>query len=845
MTSITNTTTTTKRSKLRRKRAAVGFFALGLPLALLAASCQTTSNSATSPDDIGSGVAVYIEEVIPVELDNHRNCDGLLSAIKQEALDKVTPWGLEAPNAGGPEIMFSRSGDDLEDQTASLEASSPDIALAEQAAAPTGANGGSSEFSGTNIQVEGVDEADIVKNNGRIVVGLNSNGNTLWVADVSGSNPRLTGKIGLPDGYYHEMFLTGNKVILLGNGTGGDFGIYVDGAIAPSTATSAATSDDAAQDAGTSDFPAGELPVEPASISPPFYGPQEQLVIITEVDLSDISNPKPTRHLSIEGYYLSSRLADGQVRVVLRSRPSNKLGFVQPSFSSGSSSKKAEDTALQANTKIVEDSTIADWLPEYTLSDNLENELDSGVLLDCGQVYLPEEFAGFNQVSVVSLDVSQPLQASGATAVMAEGETIYATASNLYVAHVIRDFSFVPSSSRPRNITEETVIHKFALGSDGQASYAGSGAVAGYLLRNFEQFAFHEHNGHLFVATTVSASGNRDSESYIHSLRDTNSKLEAVDSVGKLGPTEEIRSVRYLGDKAYVVTFRETDPLYVVDLSDPADLTTKGELKITGYSAYLHPIGEDLLLGVGQEATDEGWTTGAKFSLFDVSDPSNPKVVDSLDFDSAQSGAEWDHRAFLWWAPENLAVTSLNNYSEDFFGAVAVKVTPVGGSYELSLAEEITHYDDRTLSGDKQGCEWYKLPPNVYNTAIAKICPAGVEDDADYYSRSSVGVPDDYHCWLREGRSLASDRREWEIEPVDASERLLKSTGELLAVYDAMSGADFDRISLCYPDDTGLYRKQINRSLVIGDDLWTVSYDRLQANALDGFAIRNWVHLPE
>ena len=878
------TSTTTEifapTGELRGRRRAIGLLVLGLSLALLAASCQTTGNSSTSPADIAAGVAVYIEEVVPVELDSHQDCDGLLAAIKQEALGRVTPWGLEEPYAGGPEPvpLFARADGIMPEVAADLSVqAAPEIAAS---AAPTGEAGGSTEFSGTNIQVEGVDEADIVKTNGQIVVGLNSDGNTLWVADVSGSDPQLTGKVGLPDGYYQEMFLIGSKVILLGNGTGGDFRIYGEGLIVETyegTAdadTDADADADAAGNRGTSDAaadepPAGSLPVEPARTSPPFYGPQEQLVIITEVDLSDISDPEPTRHLTIEGYYVSSRLADGQVRVVLRSRPSNKLGFVQPSYSGGSNDR-AEDTALRVNTQIVEESTITDWLPEYTLSDNLENELASGLALDCDQVYVPEEFAGFNQISVLSLDASEPLELGGAAAVVADGETVYATAGNLYVAHVVRDFSFVPFPNRPRNLKEETVVHKFALGSGGQASYAGSGAVAGYPVN---QFAFHEHNEHLFVATTVSASrangseeapevsvdnqeldrldtsdvrvGASTSESYIHSLRDTGGQLELVDSVGELGPTETIHAVRYLGDKAYVVTFRQTDPLYVVDLSDPADLTTEGELKITGYSAYLHPIGEDMLLGVGQEATEEGRTTGTKFSLFDVSEPANPKVLDSLTFDDGYSGAEWDHRAFLWWAPENLAVASLSNHRESFYGAVAVKVTPSGGSYELSLAKEITHYEARVLSGDKQGCEWYKLPPNVYGTAIAKICPEGAEGGGDYYFRSAVGVPDNYNCWLREGRHLTSDRQEWEIEPVGPNEQQLKSTEELLAVHEAMSGDDFDRISLCHRDDSGLYRKSINRSLVIGSDLWTVSYDRLQANALDGFAIRDWVNLPE
>ena len=141
-----------------------------------------------------------------------------------------------------------------------------------------------------------------------------------------------------------------------------------------------------------------------------------------------------------------------------------------------------------------------------------------------------------------------------------------------------------------------------------------------------------------------------------------------IGSVGGLGKTEQIRAVRFLGDTGYVVTFRQTDPLYVIDLTDPANPVLDGELKIPGYSAYLHPVGDGLLLGVGQDATDSGQTLGTQLSLFDVSDPTNPQQIDTLAI-GGSSEVEWDHKAFLYWPEDGTIVLPVspgwNNCSSD------------------------------------------------------------------------------------------------------------------------------------------------------------------------------------
>jgi uncharacterized secreted protein with C-terminal beta-propeller domain len=137
-----------------------------------------------------------------------------------------------------------------------------------------------------------------------------------------------------------------------------------------------------------------------------------------------------------------------------------------------------------------------------------------------------------------------------------------------------------------------------------------------------------------------------------------------IGRAGDLGHGERIYAVRFVGDAAYVVTFRQIDPLYVVDLSTPTAPRVRGELKLTGYSAYLHPITDGLLLGVGQEATPEGRTAGSQLSLFDVADPEHPRRIAQRLLGAGNSTVETDPHAFLYWAPTRLAVLPLTSYDQ-------------------------------------------------------------------------------------------------------------------------------------------------------------------------------------
>jgi uncharacterized secreted protein with C-terminal beta-propeller domain len=207
--------------------------------------------------------------------------------------------------------------------------------------------------------------------------------------------------------------------------------------------------------------------------------------------------------------------------------------------------------------------------------------------------------------------------------------------------------------------TSRTSIHRFSIEDPERAVYTGSGGVEGRLLN---QWAMSEHRGHLRVATTTD--GRQSSQSSVVVLDTDGPDLDEVGRVDGLGITEQIYAVRYLGDLGYVVTFRQTDPLYVVDLSDPRAPAVLGELKIPGFSSYLHPVGGDLLVGLGQDATMRGRTRGAQAAVFDLADLAHPRRVDTEGFGrSTEFAAAWDPRAFTYLPEQRTAFAVLGDWS--------------------------------------------------------------------------------------------------------------------------------------------------------------------------------------
>ncbi len=545
-------------------------------------------------------------------------CDELQDYLRKEGSRLVGPYGL----GGGRFVHGLPVALAATDAVAEAGMARDTAANQTAAAAPEGGT----DYSATNVQEAGVDEPDMVKTDGRRLVSF-SEGN-LRVVDLSGDTPRLAGSLRISDNGYSsgDLLLSGDRVLVLHTTT---------------------------------------IAIAGRAVGSPVYPGASTRVQVTVVDIAEVGAPKVVSELALDGSLVAARMVDGVARLVLRSGPP-RIDFTYPSGHPDSVNQ-----AEEANRRLVESSTVDQWLLTYSYSEpGRPAAATSGRLGDCREVARPQQFSGLDMVSVVTVDAADPRPGPAATVVGA-GELIYASPASLYVTSTrwpepAPDTADTPATDVDVPAATASDIHKFDISDKARTRYLASGTVPGQLLN---QFSMSEHAGDLRVATTSDGIGRgnqepRPSESQVSVLRQHGPALTKVGSVGGLGKGERIYAVRFLGDRGYVVTFRQTDPLYVVDLSDPENPTVKGELKIPGYSAYLHPVGEHRLLGVGQEATDQGRVQGTQVSLFDVSDPASPKRLAQAVLPKARSEAEFDHHAFLYWPKTGLTLLPVESYGE-------------------------------------------------------------------------------------------------------------------------------------------------------------------------------------
>ncbi|MGY6499328.1 MAG: beta-propeller domain-containing protein [Acidimicrobiales bacterium] len=599
-----------------------------------------TGCTSTGSDD-PPGAAAPIDTValddlaLIASLQRFDSCDAFLADVKEEALERVGPHGLGGSTWwAGPGFLegAERSADDS--AAGAGPATENDVAL-----------------SGTNVQEAGVDEPDVVKTDGRILAAVDQR--SLHLVDIGDPTRPVTVSTTPLAGHGAELLLHGDRLVVLQH-----VGQMWDGPV-----------DDSPLPREAIGAPARDA----SDVVPPGRGwfvPGQTTV--TEVDIADPASPRVERTWTADGTYVSARMVDGVVRMVIRSDTSARLPFVFPS------GPGAEDAATAANRAVIEESVVEDWVGTLVVTDGDGTVVSDSLLAPCDQLHRPSVFSGFGLVAVLTadLDGSGPGLADGdGVGVLSSGETVYASATSLYVAtsQWVESEDTESSNRRWTSGSERTDVHQFTLPDAGPARYAASGSVDGRVL---DQFSMSEHDGHLRVAVTE-GSGVGESASSVVVLARDGDRLGVVGSVGGLGLGEQIYAVRFMGDRGYVVTFREVDPLYTIDLSDPRDPVMLGELKIPGFSSYLHPVTDDLLIGVGQDATDEGFTTGSQVSLFDVSDPADPRRVAQLDLgDGTSSEVEYDHRAFLFW--EGLAVLPFTSYrwSDESMtvGAIAIGI---------------------------------------------------------------------------------------------------------------------------------------------------------------------------
>jgi uncharacterized secreted protein with C-terminal beta-propeller domain len=595
-----------------------GVFAIVCVAAVCAATIGSTADAAGSA--AGSRLRAFA------------GCPSFLAYVRQHAAPLVGPWGLGGVVAG-PGLR------------------TPPTAARDAVA---GAKAGTEiEFSGTNVQEEGVDEPDLVKTDGRTLFVVTSTG--LSAVDVRSRKPRVVGSLRLEGGSANELLLHGKRLLVLSRGA--PIGIPIDA---------------------------------PVGIRAPW--PYPATTKITELDVSAPADMRVVRTLELEGGYLTARLVGRAVRVVLSSPMALDLPYVTPV-----DTKPADIAeATERNRALVTSAPARAWLPGYTLRSARGRVTAEGAIVQCRNVRRPPSFAGLGLLTVVTIDADRGLDPVDSDAVVSDGRVVYASTSRLYVATDRWDQRL--QDGRPVPGETQTAIHAFDIASPTQTHYVASGVVPGVL---FGQWSLSERNGILRVASTEQpvwwGGPLTESETSVTTLGERAGALVPLGRVGGLGKGERVYAVRFIGDVGYVVTFRQVDPLYTLDLSQPTRPVVRGELKIRGYSAYLHPVGDDLLLGIGQDATDEGRLVGAQASLFDVSDLRSPKRLDSLSLGKGWSEAEQTHHAFLWWPKTRLAVLPLQSYGDaPFVGALGLRVQRSGG---ISIAGRVTHPTDRVPAG--------------------------------------------------------------------------------------------------------------------------------------------------
>lgn len=500
----------------------------------------------------------------------------------------------------------------------------------------TATNEAADDYSKTNTQVQGVDEADIVKTDGTHIYYL-ANEKLTIINTENASQMKEMSTIEFDETFTpEEIFLNNDKIIVIG--TRYEY-----------------------------DKTERKIGIDEDYLYPNYMDRTYTSAKIYNV--KDKTNPTLERTVEVEGSYLTARMIDSNVYIA-----SNKYMYYAYICNTYKSTELNED----------------DFKPHY-LDTATSNETKS-INFDC--IYYIPEFEDTNYLNIVAFNITNNQEAN-VESYLGAGEEIYASKENLYVTKTKYDYE------RKNKTSITTEIYKFNL-NNANCTFAKAGDVPGSVLN---QFSMDECNGYFRIATTDSTSWN--SESNTNNLYVLNENLETIGKIEGLAKGERIYSVRFMGNRAYMVTFVETDPLFVIDLSNPTTPTVLGELKIPGYSKYLHPYDETHLIGIGEdtEVVNYGYgdrvvTNGMKMAMFDVTDPNNPQELYNVKIGEKGTYSEllYNHKALLFSKEKNIIAFPIsitdNDYKVTFQGAIVYGVSlEKGFELKTKISNSATDYD--------------------------------------------------------------------------------------------------------------------------------------------------------
>jgi len=353
----------------------------------------------------------------------------------------------------------------------------------------------------------------------------------------------------------------------------------------------------------------------------------ESKAVINIYDISDRENPVLEKEIKVDGSYYDARMIGDYVYVII--------------------------TEYSSNIYRTMNGNVTLCVPEITIDDDTKQ-------IPPDQIYyvdVPELSETMTHVLSINILDGETNQKSF---MLGSSQSMYVSQNNIFLAS--QHYEYIsPLEDFRGGSRQTTILHKISIDA-GDISYAAQGEVPGSILN---QFSMDEHNGFFRIATTVGSVWDGQSSNNIYILDDT---LERVSEIEDIAPGERIYSARFMGGKAYLVTFKKVDPFFTIDLSDPYNPQILGELKIPGYSDYLHPYDENHIIGIGKDTVepDEGetwgrdfaWYQGIKIALFDVSDFENPKEVAKIIIGDrgTDSPALYDHKAFLFDRERELLV---------------------------------------------------------------------------------------------------------------------------------------------------------------------------------------------
>lgn len=507
---------------------------------------------------------------------------------------------------------------------------------------------GGSNFSGTNVQVANVDEADGVKYDGQYIYLATPTEYSATGAQASlkilATDPVTASVSEVSDtpldtehwGSVSELYLVASAQGTTGLATirrSWDFITFAEKVVTDVSADGKPLVVDEADTART-------------SMLWPYQ--MDKGIEITLFDVRTPATPTKSWSLSIDGDLLGTRKIGNTLYVISSFVPSI------PTLDYAAETKEAKI----ANEELIVAAQIEKLLPEYSINGASPQPLTSanGCMIPASTEKTDGHLSLIN-ITAINLASQQFIES---VCVNSNVETVYASTDSIYL--VGSDYS------RWENWQSFSVVHRFALGSNG-VDYSATGSVEGVLGWGSPSFRMDEHNGVLrMVTTNYGETGEPEHSLSILQKVNGRSEMEVVaqlpnkihpEAIGK--PREDIFGVRFNGDKAYVVTFERKDPLYVIDLANPLDPKIAGQLEVPGFSTYLHPIGDNYLFALGNETNELGFPTGLKVSLYDIRNPAQPSEISKHVFGNSYSWSDalYDHRAlsFLNTNADQLRIT--------------------------------------------------------------------------------------------------------------------------------------------------------------------------------------------